>query len=101
MKAKVLTKIDAGFIALDVTEEDLEKIAPLLQENPVVPNVKLSIYKNRRGSYNRVFLWMYADKGTCRYKTLYATTFQFQPIKIDEIKPDFVYEEESTDGFDF
>lgn len=97
----VADKIDAGFIALDVTEEDLEKIAPLLQENPVVPNVKLSVYKNRRGSFNRVFLWMYADKGTCRYETLYATTFQYQPIKIDEIKPDFVYEEADEDGFDF
>lgn len=93
----IADKVDFGAIALDVTEDDLEKISPLLQQNPIVPNVKMSVYKNRRGSYNRVFLWMYADKGTCRYETLYATDFRYQPVKIDEIKADFVYEEGGED----
>lgn len=79
-------KIDVGMIALDVTEDDIEKIRPLLSmTGGIVPNVKMSIYKNRRGAYNRVFLWMYADKGTCRYNTLFATDFNYHPVVINEV----------------
>ena len=51
---------------------------------PVVPNVKMSVYKNRRGAYNRIFLWMYANKGTCRYETMFATDFNYHPIDLKE-----------------
>lgn len=93
MRAEVVAKIDVGMIALDVTDDDKEKIGPLLNQFGVVPNVKLSVYKNRRGAYNRIFLWMYADKGTCRYETLFATDFSYQPVVLKEcdllsVRPD-------------
>ena len=50
-------KIDVGMILLDVTEEDKEALEEICNEQGfAVPNVKLSIYKNRRGSYNRCYL---------------------------------------------
>lgn len=64
---------------------------------PVVPNVKMSVYKNRRGAYNRIFLWMYANKGTCRYETMFATDFNYHPIDLKEteliVKRDDIEEE--------
>ena len=69
-----------------MNEDDIEKLAPIIQKTGVTPNVKLSVYKNRRGSYNRIFLWMYADKGTCRYHAMYATDFFYRPIEIQDTK---------------
>lgn len=86
MAKSIADKIDVGEIALDVTEDDIERIRPILNNIPVVPNVKMSVYKNRRGAYNRIFLWMYANKGTCRYETMFATDFNYHPIDLKEIE---------------
>lgn len=98
MAKSIADKIDLGEIALDVTEDDLERIRPILSSIPVVPNVKMSVYKNRRGAYNRIFLWMYANKGTCRYETMFATDFNYHPIDLKEteliVKRDDTEEEE-------
>lgn len=98
MAKSIADKIDLGEIALDVTEDDLERIRPILSSIPVVPNVKMSVYKNRRGAYNRIFLWMYANKGTCRYETMFATDFNYHPIDLKEteliVKRDDPEEEE-------
>ena len=84
MAKSISDKVDYASIALDVTEDDLERIRPILSNIPVVPNVKMSVYKNRRGAYNRIFLWMYANKGTCRYETMFATDFNYHPIDLKE-----------------
>ncbi len=84
MAKSISDKVDYASIALDVTEDDLERIRPILSSIPVVPNVKMSVYKNRRGAYNRIFLWMYANKGTCRYETMFATDFNYHPIDLKE-----------------
>ena len=70
---------------VDTTPEDMENLQPLLERFPQLgrPNLKLSIYKNRRGEYNRLILWMNADKGTCRYKTLFATDYDLNLISIN------------------
>jgi hypothetical protein len=52
----------------------------------MMPNVKLSIYKNRRGSYNKCYLWMNADKSTCRFNGLFCTAYNYYPIHIDRGK---------------
>jgi len=78
----IANRVDVGAIMVDATPEDLQDIEGLVKANPNlgVPNLKLSIYKNRRGEYNRLILWMKADKGTCRYKTLFATDYNFKLI---------------------
>ena len=79
-------KLDVGMLMLDVTAEDIEKLQPIISATPCPPNVKMSVYKNRRGSYNRIFLWMHADKGTCRYEAMYATDFNYNPIEMDDLR---------------
>ena len=71
---------------LDVTNEDMDALQGLIQQNGCgVPNVKLSIYKNRRGKYNKCYLWMYADKSTCRFNGLFCTDYNYEPIQIQEL----------------
>lgn len=82
----IANRIDFGSIMLDCTPEDIEDIQPIIQNyNLPTPNVKCSIYKNRRGKTNRVLLWMIADKGTCRYKTCFVTDYNLTKIPDEDI----------------
>lgn len=76
-------------ILLPVSTEDLKKLEPILSSGQfAVPNIKLSIYKNRRGRYKSVYLWCNADLGTCRIQPMFATDFRYAltPIENIEIK---------------
>lgn len=64
-------RVDFGSVMVDTTQEDLDALDTLIKGlNVEPPNIKMSIYKNRRGKVNRVIVWMKADKGTCRYETI-------------------------------
>ena len=63
----IADKIDWGAVMLPVVQEDYEKLQKILTSTAFgKPNIKISIYKNRRGRYKGVFLWCKADLGTCR-----------------------------------
>lgn len=90
----IANRVDFGSIMMDVTENDLLDIKDIIQSKGYgVPNVKMSVYKNRRGQYNRILLWMYADKGTSRYDTLFATTFDYK--EIPELTPSNVLQRQA------
>lgn len=77
----IANRVDVGAIMLDLTPDDLEQIMPVIEAYGLpIPNVKMSVYKNRRGKYNRVLLWMCADKSTCRYKTVFVTNYSNEII---------------------
>ena len=79
-------KIDVGMILLDVTEDDKEALAEKCQaEGYAIPNVKLSIYKNRRGSYNKCYLWIAANKATCRFEPIFCTDYYYNLIHIANV----------------
>ena len=81
----IADKSDFGSILLDVTEKDKEGLQTLLEEKGFPePNVKLSVYKNRRGSYNKCYLWMVADKSTCRFNGVFCTSYNYKEILIGE-----------------
>lgn len=84
----IADRIDVGMILLNVTEQDIEKLAPVLESNPnlKMPSVKLSIYKNRRGSYKGVYLWCAADLGTCRIEPQFCTSWRYEMQSIEDIK---------------
>ena len=80
-------KADWCSILLDATEEGREELALLIGDNSkVMPNMKMSIYKNRRGSMNKFFLWIVADKSTCRYDGVFATDYQYNLIPIEDLE---------------
>lgn len=83
----IADKIDIGFIAVETTNEDLEKIQPILTKNGFPkPNIKMSIYKNRANEHKNEYCFMYADKGICRYETLFMTDYNYNLLDVTDIK---------------
>ena len=50
------------------------------------PTIKISVYKNRRGRYKGIYLWCKADLGTCRVQPMFATTYDYELIQMEDIK---------------
>ena len=91
----IADKIDVGMILLSVKDEDIEKLDKVLMTNVFEkPNLKISIYKNRRGKFKGVYLWCKADLGCCRVTPMFCTTYSFDLVEIDNIK--ILVEEESV-----
>lgn len=84
----IADRIDVGLILLNVTDDDLLKIEPILDANKNFerPNLKLSVYKNRRGAYKGVYLWCSADLSTCRIQPQFCTTWRHELVGIEDIK---------------
>lgn len=81
----IADKIDYGSILLPVTQRDLDSLETLLKQNVFEhPNLKLSIYKNRRGQYKGIYLWCKADLGTCRINPVFATDWRYQFLPLDD-----------------
>lgn len=71
---------------LPITQEDLEKLATIpggLSYGE--PEMKLSIYKNRRGRYKGIYLFCKQNLGTCRIEPLFATTWDFKYTEIENV----------------
>lgn len=95
MKIKVETRIDYGSILLGVDDDDLVKLEKILATNVFErPTIKMSVYKNRRGRFKGVYLWCKADLGCCRIEPMFATTYDYDLVSIDDIKISF--EEDSA-----
>ena len=90
----IADKIDYGSHLLPVTDEDLTSLSSVLSSFPAYPNIKISVYKNRRGRYTSLYLWCQADLGTCRIKPMFATTWSYDLISIDDVRVQI--EEESA-----
>ncbi len=83
----IADKIDRGAILLPATEDDIEGLQRIITNNAFdKPDLKMSIYKNRRGRYKGIYLWCKADLGTCRVKPMFATTYTYEIIQIDNLK---------------
>ena len=78
----IAEKADFGSILLPLSTVDDEKLQAYVEKGYPMPNTKLSVYKNRRGSFVRGYLWLMMDKSTCRYKTLFATDWEYRQIPI-------------------
>ena len=88
----IADKIDLGAIVLPVKSEDIESLGKILTSNTFAkPNLKMSIYKNRRGRYKGLYLWCDADLGCCRVKPMFATTYDYEILSINDMK--FITEE--------
>ena len=83
----IADKIDLGMIMLPVKEKDIEALGRILTTNTFErPNIKISVYKNRRGRYKGIYLWCNADLGCCRVKPMFATTYDYEIVSINDLK---------------
>lgn len=85
--AKALAdKVDWGGILLNATKQDMEGLQTILESGAFpTPKYKLSVYKNRRGQYKSVIVWMDGDLGTCRLQPLFITDNQYAIIPTKEL----------------
>lgn len=91
----IADKIDYGSILLGVKDDDLVKLDKILATNVFErPTIKISVYKNRRGRYKGIYLWCKADLGCCRIQPMFATTYDYEMVSIDDIK--IVLEDDSA-----
>lgn len=91
----IADKIDLGAIILPTKEEDIVSLEKILSTGVFQkPNLKLSIYKNRRGKFKSVILWCHADLGTCRIKPMFLTDHSYEMLPIENIN--IVVEEDSA-----
>lgn len=83
----IADSIDLGMILLPVRQNDLDSLESVLASNAFEkPNLKISVYKNRRGRYKGVYLWCRADLGTCRVKPMFCTDYMYEVISIEDLK---------------
>ncbi len=83
----IADKIDFGAIILPVKEDDIDGLSRILANNSFErPDLKISVYKNRRARYKGIYLWCKADLGVCRIKPMFATTYGYEIIQIDNLK---------------
>lgn len=83
----IADKIDVGMIMLETTSKDKESLQQIVSQGGFeMPDVKISIYKNRRGRWKDVFLWCNSDRGTCRINPIFVTKFDYELVKIDDLK---------------
>ena len=83
----IADKIDFGCVLLPVTSDDKEKLQKILAATAFdQPNLKMSIYKNRRGKYKGVYLWCKADLGICRVEPMFVTDYSYELQSVPDIK---------------
>lgn len=83
----IADKIDVGEIMLAVKPDDLAALEQIISTNGFEPpNLKISVYKNRRGRYKGIYLWCKADLGICRIKPMFATTYTYDMVSIDDVR---------------
>lgn len=83
----IADKVDYGSIMLRLNESDNETIGQLTREKGLeMPNLKISVYKNRRGRYNHILIWCKADLGICRIEPIFATDYTYQLIEMEQYK---------------
>ena len=82
----IADKVDAGMILLPVTDQDRESLKLFCQKNEFeMPTLKISIYKNRGGKYNHMFLWAKPNLDICRVNIMFATSYLYEPIEIEDL----------------
>ena len=79
----IADRIDWGGIMLETTKEDKEKVEAFCKKNNLpIPNVKMSIYKNRANKWKGIYLWMSTQTGICRFETLFVTDWACNIIEM-------------------
>ena len=82
----IADKIDWGSHLLPVTQKDIDSLQDVINRgNYQVPDMKLSIYKNRRGKYKGVYLWCKADLGTCRITPMFTTRWDYSFMEMENV----------------
>ena len=80
-------KIDCGMIMLQVSQDDREALKEITNSMGIeMPDIKISVYKNRRGRYKDILLWCKSNRGICRIDPIFVTNYNYELISIEDLK---------------
>ena len=83
----IADKVDVGLIGLPVKEEDIKTLQPVIENYGFEePNLKIAIYKNRRGKHKGDILWCSADLSTCRVRPMFLTNQVYKMLPIGDTR---------------
>lgn len=83
----IADRADIGLIMVNVTQDDLDALEPILGSGGFErPAIKMSVYKNRRGKYTNILLWCRDRRGVCKIEPMFATTYNYELIEIEDLK---------------
>ena len=84
----IADKVDWAALMVKVTKQDLEYLQSIIDQGFPPPDIKMSIYKNRRGRYKDVILWCRSRRESCRVIPMFMTdmNYEWMDIKDTQIK---------------
>lgn len=83
----IADKIDLGMIMLETTKKDREALEPMVKKMGIeMPNIKISVYKNRRGRWKGIYLWVNAQRGICRFNPVFVTKWTYELVDMEDLK---------------
>ena len=83
----IADKIDLGMIMLQVSQDDRDSLQNLVETMGIeMPDIKISVYKNRRGRYKDILLWCHSNRGICRINPVFATNYNYELINIEDLQ---------------
>lgn len=83
----IADKIDAGSIMLEVTQKDKEALGEMCKKKGFdMPDIKMSIYKNRRGRWKGILVWCKANRGICRIDPIFVTKYDYTLVDMEDFK---------------
>ena len=83
----IADKIDCGMIMLQASQDDRETLKNIVNSMGIeMPDIKISIYKNRRGRYKDILLWCKSNRGICRIDPIFVTNYNYELMDIEDLK---------------
>ena len=72
---------------LQSSQEDKDALRDVVTRGRFeMPEIKISVYKNRRGQYKDILLWCKANRATCKIIPMFATDYQYKIVDVPELK---------------
>ena len=83
----IADKIDYGALMLEVTEKDREALAEVCKRGGFeMPDIKMSVYKNRSSRWKGILVWCKANRGVCRIDPIFVTKYDYSLVDIEDFK---------------
>lgn len=74
-------------IMLQVSQDDRETLKNIVNSMGIeMPDIKISVYKNRRGRYKDILLWCKSNRGICRIDPVFVTNYNYELMDIEDLK---------------
>ena len=83
----IADKIDYGALMLEITDKDREALSEVCKRgNFEMPDIKMSVYKNRSSRWKGILVWCKANRGICRIDPIFVTKYDYELVPMDDFK---------------